>query len=200
MVVMAPADEHDLTQMLEFALDRNGPTAIRYPKASLPTIEGTRTPVEFGKNEILSWNGEGAIISCGAMLPECLKAADKLREEGVHVGVINARFVKPLDRETIGRAIRECGFVVTVEEGVLAGGFGSAVLEFAADAGLDTSRVRRLGIPDAFVEHGERNELLADLGLDANGIAAECRRLATHHDGGDGHPSAADRSAAWGTR
>ena len=98
--------------------------------------------------------------------------------EGLDVGVVNARFLKPLDSEVILRAIRECGFVVTLEEAALAGGFGSAVLEAAADAGLDASRVRRLGIPDIYVEHGERDELLADLGLDVAGIVRACRELA----------------------
>ena len=105
-----------------------------------------------------------------------------LREEGIHVGVINARFVKPLDTETVLRCVRDCGFVVTVEEAALMGGFGSAVLETAADAGLDTSRVTRLGIPDKFIEHGERGELLADLGLDAAGIAATCHASVTACD------------------
>ena len=105
-----------------------------------------------------------------------------MREEGLAVGVINARWVKPLDTQTVCRAIRETGFVVTVEEGVLQGGFGSAVLEAASDAGLDASHVRRLGIPDRFIEHGERGELLADLGLDAAGIAATCRALAHQSD------------------
>ena len=92
--------------------------------------------------------------------------------------MINARFAKPIDREIIDRVVRECGFVVTVEEGCLMGGFGSAVLEAASDLGLDTSRIKRLGIPDRFIEHGERAELLADLGLDAAGIAAACRDFA----------------------
>jgi 1-deoxy-D-xylulose-5-phosphate synthase len=87
--------------------------------------------------------------------------------------------VKPLDTETIFRAIRESGFVVTVEEGCLHGGFGSAVLEAAVAARLETRHVRRLGIPDRFIEHGDRKELLADLGLDAAGIARACRELAS---------------------
>ncbi len=178
IVVMAPADEHDLAQMLDLALRDDGPCAIRYPKAAVPTISADRAPIEFGKSEILSWSESGAIVSCGALLPACLAAAQTLHEEGLNVGVINARFVKPLDRETNLRALRECGFVVTVEEAALMGGFGSAVLEAAADAGVDASRVRRLGIPDTFIEHGERGELLADLGLDAAGIAAACRDLA----------------------
>jgi 1-deoxy-D-xylulose-5-phosphate synthase len=178
MKVMAPADEHDLEQMLELALRDDGPCAIRYPKAAVPEINVERTPVEPGKSEILAWSESGAIISCGALLPACLEAAQILREEGLTVGVINARFIKPLDTETILRALRECAFVVTVEEAALMAGFGSAVLEAAADAGLDASQLRRLGIPDAFIEHGERGELLADLGLNAPGIAAMCRELA----------------------
>jgi 1-deoxy-D-xylulose-5-phosphate synthase len=175
LVVMAPADEHDLGQMLDLALHHAGPCAIRYPKAALPTITAQRSPVEFAKSEIISWSDEGVILCAGALLPACLEAAERLQGEGINVGVVNARFVKPIDAEVVLRAIRECGFVVTVEEGALMAGFGSAVLETAADAGLDTSRVRRLGIPDRFIEHAERGELLAELGLDAAGIAATCR-------------------------
>ena len=93
------------------------------------------------------------------------------------MGVINARFLKPLDAEAIVAAVRDLPWVVTVEEAALAGGFGRAALEAAAEAGVDASRVRRLGIPDRYIEHGERDELLADLGLDVAGIAAECRAL-----------------------
>jgi 1-deoxy-D-xylulose-5-phosphate synthase len=178
MIVMAPADEFDLSQMLDFALKHDGPCSIRYPKAVVPAIDGKRAPLEFGRGEIISWSEEGVILSCGALLPECLKAAETLQNEGIHVGVVNARFAKPVDEALVRRALSECGFVVTVEEGALVGGFGSAVLELAADSSLDTSRVRRLGIPDKFIEHGERGELLADLGIDAAGISAACRTLA----------------------
>jgi 1-deoxy-D-xylulose-5-phosphate synthase len=109
-------------------------------------------------------------------LRACLKAADQLREEGYDLAVINARFVKPLDTDTILRAVAECGFVVTVEEGALMTGFGSAVLEACADAGLSAAHVQRLGIPDRFIEHGERGELLTDLGLDPAGIVRACRK------------------------
>jgi len=176
--LMAPADEHDLAQMLDLALRDNGPCAIRYPKATVPTIEADRAPVELGKSEVLSGSDDGALISCGALLPACLEAARNLRAEGLQVGVINARFIKPLDTDLLLRAVRQCSFVVTVEEAALMAGFGSALLEAAADAGLDAGHVRRLGIPDQFIEHGERGELLADLGLDAAGIAATCRALA----------------------
>jgi 1-deoxy-D-xylulose-5-phosphate synthase len=99
-----------------------------------------------------------------------------LDEDGLHVGVINARFVKPIDKTTLLRAVEELPLVVTVEEGALAGGFGSALLEAASEARLDTRNVVRLGLPDRFVEHAERGELLADLGLDVNGIVATVRR------------------------
>jgi 1-deoxy-D-xylulose-5-phosphate synthase len=174
--IMAPADEHDLVQMLELALSHNEPSAMRYPKATIPAIEQARTDVEFGRAEVLVDGEDGAIISFGPLAAASIEAARQLADHGLHVGVINARFLKPLDTDAIFRAIRTCGFVITVEEAALAGGFGSAVLEAAADAGLETSHVRRLGIPDQFIEHGERGELLADLGLDAAGIASAWRR------------------------
>src|SRR5207248_6021210 len=99
----------------------------------------------------------------------------KLRQDGISIGVINARFAKPLDKQTLLRAVEELPLVVTVEEGTLEGGFGSALLEAANSAGLDTRHVLRLGIPDRFIEHAERAELLADLGLDVNGICSVVR-------------------------
>ncbi len=100
--------------------------------------------------------------------------------------MINARFVKPLDTDTLLDALRRSPFVVTVEENALMGGFGSALLEAACDAGISTQHVRRLGIPDQFIEHGERSELLADLLLDVEGIARTCRELAAKHKGTPG--------------
>ena len=94
------------------------------------------------------------------------------------MAVINARFIKPLDRELLARVFQECRFVVTAEEGALMGGFGSAVLELACHEGWDTRGVKTLGISDQFVEHGDRNELLADFSLDPHGIANVCRQLA----------------------
>jgi len=178
LTVMAPGDARDLPAMLEFAQVHKGSCAIRYPKAAAVEIKREIAPIELGKSEILSWGTDGCLIACGALLSRCVESAARLREEGLDVGVINARFLKPLDTEVILRAIRECNFVVTIEEAALAGGFGSAVLEATADASVDASRVRRLGIPDHYVEHGERDELLADLGLDVDGIVAACREMA----------------------
>ena len=182
MVVMAPGDACDLPAMVEFAVGYDGPTAIRYPKARAETIDRESAPIELGKAETLRFGDDGTLVACGTTLGACLRAARALSEEGLDLGVINARFVKPLDRETILRAVDESPLVVTVEEGALAGGFGSAVLEAASDAGLSTHRVHRLGVPDRFIEHGSRAELLADLRLDAEGIAATCRQLAERLD------------------
>ncbi|MBN1908297.1 MAG: 1-deoxy-D-xylulose-5-phosphate synthase [Pirellulales bacterium] len=178
LVVMAPGDAADLPLMIQFALAHDHPTGIRYPKAAAETVQRDVAPVELGTAETIRPGTDGMLLACGAVLPACVEAAESLADEGLDVGVINARFVKPLDTATILEAVQECRFVVTVEEGTLMGGFGSAVLEAANDAGLDTRHVKRLGIGDAYVEHGSRAELLADLGLDAPGIAAACRRLA----------------------
>jgi 1-deoxy-D-xylulose-5-phosphate synthase len=178
MVVMAPGDQYDAEVMLDFALSYDAPTSIRYPKTKAQTIAGTRAPLELGRAEVLDWGHDGMLIACGTLVNECVEAAATLRDEGLDVGVINARFVKPLDTETILRAIATCPFVVTVEEAALMTGFGSAVLEAANDAGQSTAHVRRLGIPDQFIEHAERSEQLADLGLDAVGIAETCRQMA----------------------
>ena len=178
MVVMAPGDANDLGGMLDFALQHDSPTAIRYPKDNAAEIKRELQPVELGKAEVFSWGRHGTIISAGTQLKASLDAAEALREKGIDVGVINARFVKPLDELTIGRALEQTGFVVTVEEAMLMGGFGSALLEMANEQGLRTDHVKRLGIDDRFVEHGSRDELLADLKIDTAGIIATCEELA----------------------
>lgn len=174
LVVMAPGDELDTAPMLNFALHHTGPTSLRYPKDNLEKVERTATPIELGQAEVYDWGSDGIFVAYGTLFPTCVKAAEKLREEGLDIGVINARFCKPLDRTTILKAVAEMPLVVTVEEGTLEGGFGSAVLEAANSAGLDTRNIIRCGLPDRFVEHGERHELLAELGLDVDGL---CRTV-----------------------
>ena len=177
MAVLAPGDEHDLAAMLDWALAHGGPVAIRYPKATVENHGGQRPPIELGRSETLAEGHDGLVVACGTLLGEALAAAAELRGEGLDLSVINARFVKPLD-PTILERIEAAPWTVTLEENVLQTGFGSAVLEAVNDAGLPAGTIVRLGLPDRFVEHGERAELLADLGLDAAGIAATCRRLA----------------------
>jgi 1-deoxy-D-xylulose-5-phosphate synthase len=175
-VVMAPGDESDVVPMLQFALNHEGPASMRYPKTSLEQVERAVTPLELGKAEVYDWGADGILVAYGSLFPTCVKAAERLRQEGLDIGVINARFAKPIDRAMLLKAVEEMPLVVTVEEGTLEGGFGSALLEAANAAGLDSRHVIRLGIPDRFIEHAERAELLADLGLDVNGICDTVRR------------------------
>jgi 1-deoxy-D-xylulose-5-phosphate synthase len=188
IVMMAPGDATEVEPMLEFALSHPGPTSIRYPKTTAQTFERAKKPIELGKSEIIQWGTDGAIIACGAMLQQAIAAAELLKRSGLNVAVINARFIKPLDMQMLTKVFDECRFVVTVEEGALIGGFGSAVLETACEQGWDTRIMRTLGIPDRFIEHGDRNELLADAGIDPAGIAKTCRALSekdshAHHAG-----------------
>ena len=182
LVVMAPGDAHDLTAMFDFALHQDSPCSIRYPKATAETIEGDRQPIDRGRAEVLRGGRDGAILCLGTLLGQCVQAARRLQEFDLDVGVVNARFLKPLDTEVIERALCECPFVVTVEEAALAGGYGSAVLETAADARWNIGHVHRLGVPDRFVEHATREELLADLGLDTPGITRACLEMAGRLD------------------
>jgi 1-deoxy-D-xylulose-5-phosphate synthase len=188
-VVMAPGDELDVAPMLQFALGHCGPAAMRYPKAGLEKVERGLAPVELGQAEVHEWGADGMLIAYGSLFPTCVKAAARLRQEGLEIGVINARFAKPLDRQTLLRAVEELPLVVTVEEGTLEGGFGSALLEAANSAGLDTRHIVRLGLPDRFIEHGERPELLADLGLDVDGLCAAVRQA---------RGAESEARAAWG--
>jgi 1-deoxy-D-xylulose-5-phosphate synthase len=189
MAVLAPGDQHDLEAMVEWARGHDGPVSIRYPKTAAVRQDGPRAPLALGRAELLAEGADGLIIACGTLLVEAVKAAAQLRDEGLEVAVINARFVKPLDSELLLDRIERAAWTVTLEENALPTGFGSAVLELISDAGLAAGPIRRLGLPDRFVEHGDRSELLADLGLDAAGVAAVCRSLAGG-DSGAGNPAA----------
>ena len=208
MVVMAPGDEKDIAPDVRLRPGaRRRPSRSAIPGPTSTSIERDVQPIELGQAEILEWETDGMLLACGAMVGTCLRVAERLRKlYGLRVGVVNARFVKPLDRETIGKAIEECGFVLTVEEGCLMGGFGSAVLEAANDAGLSTAHVRRLGLPDRYVLHAERDEQLAEVGLDVDGITRAALDLARAVGmsipelvQGQGHqrPGLAHRAGAW---
>ena len=175
MVVMAPGDANDIGAMLDFSLNHDVACSIRYPKLNATHVERELQPIELGKSETIREGTDGVIVCAGTPLADCIAAADLLAESGINVGVINARFVKPIDRDMVRHTLENQAFVVTVEEAMLEGGFGSAFLEAANEMRLDARKVHRIGIPDRFVEHGDRSELLADLRLDAAGIAQTCR-------------------------
>jgi len=177
MVVMAPGDREDVAPMLEFALQHDNPISIRYPKAAAQTVVRDFADIEMGKAEVIHWGEDGNILACGTLLHEAIAASDQLRQDGLDVGVVNARFIKPIDTEMVEQAVG-LGFVITLEENAAGGGFGSAVLEAANQAGVSTDRIHIAAIPDSFVEHGERPELLAALKLDAAGLRQRALELA----------------------
>jgi 1-deoxy-D-xylulose-5-phosphate synthase len=125
IVVTAPGDELDVRPLLSFALTHSSPTSIRYPKTAVEKIDRIPAPVRLGKAEVISWGSDGNILACGTLLSDAVKAARLLKADGLDVGVINARFIKPLDEEIVVRALSS-GFLVTIEENAEVGGFGSA--------------------------------------------------------------------------
>jgi 1-deoxy-D-xylulose-5-phosphate synthase len=173
IVVMAPKDGKELQYMLKLALKHKGPVAIRFPRGRIPyNSDSAFISYEFGigEAEILKDGKDVALISIGSMVYPSLKAAQRLEGEGISAMVINSRFVKPLDSNLIINVANKIPIIVTVEENVLLGGFGSAVLELINDAGLGNIRVKRIGIPDEFVEQGDREQLLSFYGIDEDGI------------------------------
>ena len=177
MVVMAPKDENELQHMLFTALRHPGPCAIRYPRGSGlgKSLDWVLEEIPLGRGEVVREGDDVALVAMGNHVATALEAAELLAREGVEARVINARFVKPLDRELIAAAARECRALVTVEENVLMGGFGSAVVELLADEGLLGARVVRMGLPDRFIEHGSQAALRERLGLTPQGVARAAR-------------------------
>ncbi len=168
--VLAPATPGELRSMLEFALGAGGPVAIRYPKGSAALKSTEKTPILDGKAEMLREGKDLAIISIGSMAETALKVSDLLAARQVKAAVVNARFVKPIDRGLLFSIFHTTRRIVTIEDGVLEGGFGSAVLEILGDAGLNGIRVKRFGLPDKFIEHGKNGELLAKYNLTPGAI------------------------------
>ncbi|MEW8957982.1 MAG: 1-deoxy-D-xylulose-5-phosphate synthase [Moorella sp. (in: firmicutes)] len=174
MVVMAPKDEQELRHMLATAIQYNGPSALRYPRGEgigVP-LTGPTQPLPIGKGEVLRQGKDVAILALGPLVYAALAAAEELAGRGIEAAVINPRFVKPLDADLILTWADKTGCLVTVEEHVLAGGFGSAVLELLAAMGKTGVRVHCLGIDDKFVGHGKADVLREHLGLTPAGIAA----------------------------
>jgi 1-deoxy-D-xylulose-5-phosphate synthase len=175
---MAPRDEIELRRAMATALAVESPLAYRYPRGSgigLP-LDGPFEPVPLGRGEKLRDGADGVIFAAGTTVAAALAAAEQLAAGGIRLAVVDPRFLKPLDRELIAGEARRCGLVVTVEENVRQGGFGSAVLELLAEEGL-SPRALHIGLPDAFIEQGSQEELRARYGLDADGLAGSIRHF-----------------------
>ncbi len=196
MTVMAPKDEAELYGMLQAALEHQAPCAVRYPRSAAPGagVQYPTDPVEMGRAEVMRDGRHCAIFALGPMVYPALEAGRILSARGVSCAVVNARFVKPLDTSILAQYASSTGMIITCEDAALSGGLGSAVLEALADAGMGDVRVVRLGIPDRFIEHGRRDDILAQLGLDSRGIAATVLRALSERadakgSGGGAHVS-----------
>lgn len=179
IVLMAPKDENELQHMLKTAVEYNGPTAVRYPRGigcGVPMDQELRK-LPIGKAELIKDGTDAAIIAIGNMVCPSLDAAKRLADEGFSVSVVNARFVKPLDEAMVLALAKKTGRLITVEEHALSGGFGGAVLECLDANGILGVKTRRIGLPDAFIEHGTQKELRRKYGLDADGIYETVREF-----------------------
>lgn len=179
MVIMAPKDENELQHMLKTGLDCPGPAAIRFPRGAAEGVamDDKIEALPLGQGEVVREGEDLTVVALGAMVPPALRAAERAQEEGIDVAVINPRFVKPLDDELIVHYARQTGAVLTVEDHMQQGGFGSAVVEALADHGVTDVTVLRHGLPDEIIEHGAQQLLRRDFGLDADGILEKIRQL-----------------------
>lgn len=183
MCVMAPKDEEELRHMLATAIAIEGPAAVRYPRGAglgVPLTDSLET-LPVGKAEVLQEEGTIAFLAVGTMVEKAKEAAAILKEEGIEAAVVNMRFIKPLDTELLGEMARTKKLLITAEENVLAGGFGSAVAEYLADHGIEVPLLR-FGIPDLFIEQGTRRELLSLIGLQPDEMAERIRERLSQLD------------------
>lgn len=176
MTVLAPKNKWELSDMIKFAVDFDGPVAVRYPRGeAYDGLQDKREPIVLGKAEILcEGDGSVALLAVGSMVKTAVETAELLKEQGIFAAVVNARFVKPFDRETVRRLAKEYRLVVTMEENVCTGGFGEQVQCWLASLGIHTPLLRA-AVPDTFVEQGSVSELHRLIGIDAAGIAEKIK-------------------------
>ena len=172
MTVLAPKNKWELSDMIKFSVDFDGPIAVRYPRGeAYDELQEQRAPIVLGRAEtICEGDGSAALLAVGSMVKTAMETAELLRKQGIRPAVVNARFVKPFDRDAVRRLAKEYRLVVTMEENVCTGGFGEQVQSYLASEGIHTP-VLRAAIPDMFVEQGGVGELYRMLGIDAAGIA-----------------------------
>ena len=185
LIVMAPKDGYEFRCMLRKALSLHAPVAIRYPRGAVTDSQENDElqDIPLGKSEVLREGEDILIIAAGNTVTPSVDASELLKETDINACVINARFIKPIDMDMISARAREIKYVLTVEENAVSGGFGSAVLEKLADAGVEGVKLKMIGIPDKFIEQGTQSLLRQKLGIDAEGIAREALTLvrSIHH-------------------
>ncbi len=189
-VIMAPADSSELKAAMEFGIDLGTVAAIRYPRDEVPNdLQGDCPPFELGKARVVrdTHNTDGTFLCYGATVETAIVAAAKLeKDDGYRIGIINARFAKPLDVTLIAGLIRSGKPLITCEDHAVTGGFGSAVLEMAAERHLDASNVRMLGLPDRFIAQATREQQMEEVGMDVASFAATMKDMILHPAG---HPT-----------
>ncbi len=179
MVVMAPKDENELRHMVKTAYEYNkGPISLRYPKGNPIGVKlEEMKAIEIGKGEIIQEGNDISLISIGFMLDETMAAAELLKKDGIKAEVINARFVKPLDEKLLIKSLKKTGKGITIEENILIGGFGSAVLEMLEEKGLNEIELGRIGAPDKFIEYDKPQEIKKSFGMDPESIAKKAKEM-----------------------
>ncbi len=179
MTIMAPKDENELARMLVTAVNHDGPVALRYPRGigTGIKIEDNPKPLEIGKAQVIEEGEDLLIIAIGKSVCEAAKASIALKDKSINTTIINARFVKPLDAELLIKYASKIKKIITVEEHVLDGGFGSAVLEMLIDNGVSDIKLKRIGINNTFVEHGPQDVLKHDYGIDSQAIIKTALQL-----------------------
>jgi 1-deoxy-D-xylulose-5-phosphate synthase len=179
MVIMAPKDENELQHMLKTAVDHPGPISLRYPRGEGwgVALDKDMKTLEIGKAEILRQGGDLVIAAIGHTVLPALKAAEELAPLGIDAAVVNTRFVKPLDKNLFRDLLTRVPRLITVEDHVVTGGFGSALIEFLTDEGFTGVEVKRLGVPDRFIPHGTQDELRKMCGFDKDAIAQASLQL-----------------------
>ncbi len=179
ITIMVPKDENEFQHMIKTALELQGPVAFRYPRGrgvGVKREEDLRS-IEIGRGELLREGKDILILAIGSTVYPSINAAQRLSEIGISAAVINSRFLKPLDENLICEWAEKVGKILTVEENVIKGGFGSAILELLEERGLFSIRVKRLGIPDIFIEHGPQSILREKYGIDEKGIFKAAKEI-----------------------
>ncbi|MGP0585748.1 1-deoxy-D-xylulose-5-phosphate synthase [Paenibacillus timonensis] len=180
IVLMMPKDENELRHMMKTALEYNdGPIAYRYPRINVPGVplDNELVPIPIGTWEQLRDGDSLTLVAVGPMVQVAEEAAEQLKREGVSAAVVNARFLKPLDGEMLGRLAQGSGKIVVLEEASQAGSLGSAILEFYAEQGIIGLDIHLMGVPDRFIEHGSIKEQLEEVGLTADHVVREVQKL-----------------------
>ena len=178
MTVIAPKNRYELTKALEFAVEYDGPIAVKYSKGyAYYGLKEQLAPIEYGKSELLFSGKRIALIAVGNMVEEAYEVYETLKEEGVDITLVNARFIKPLDEEMLMKLATEHEIIITVEEHVYQGGYGEAVSAFYVNKGITHLTVKNIAIDDTFVEHGSVGELRSMLGIDKDGVLETIRRM-----------------------